>query len=277
MNARASSVPQEIRNPKSAIRNCSRRGITLIEMIVVLAIILILASLTVGAYNRMQASQRVAGATDRVMTLLQQARNLAISQNAIYHIRIENPWNPAILPSGAPGDQYLTIQRFPKTSVAQKVAATTDVEPTAAHAWSPWPPVKDPTTGEFVINTAIEALDPLTSNPYNNYRVNVCRLDRPVCVGLQAAKLAITAPTTVLSFYPDGSASTNVTIYVTDDLTFAENQPAPADYPTVNDGRWDAFNQKTGTVAAKQWARINMIDVYQGGLIKLRRRDPNAP
>lgn len=276
MDIRASSAPEKIRNAK--------RGITLTEMLVVLAIIGILGTLTLGAYNRMQANARVAAATDRVMTLLQQARSLAISQNAIVHIRIQNTWDPATVDAFGnpiperPGEQYLSIQRFPKTTNAQKVVSTTDVdEASDPHAWSPWPPVKDPSTGEYIINTSAATLNTTTTAPYDNYRLDMCRLDKPLYVGLQGVKGDTTAPTTVLSFYPDGSASAAVTLFVTDDVTFCENQPAPVVYQLVNDNRWDAFNQKVANPVAKQWMRINMIDVYQGGLIKLRRRDPSAP
>jgi type II secretory pathway pseudopilin PulG len=91
----------------------------MVEMLFVIIIMLILASLVVSGLTGFSRARKVRNSIERVATALHVARSRAISDNAIYHIRIENR---------GPDNQWISIYRFPKASDALKAATENAVQ-----------------------------------------------------------------------------------------------------------------------------------------------------
>lgn len=227
-------------------------GSSLIELLVVLAIILILTGMTVGAYQTMKKSSRVNAATDQVVSMLHLCRNLAISNNAMYFIRIENddvdPTThlPVDSNTGIPFPDMIGIYYFTKASDA--LAATNP-----GTVWDTIP--SQPTDLLQAPHVAVQrvALEQCW------YGVNPCQ-NSPV----------------VLGFNSDGTlAGPLMQLFVTDVPDFRNS----ADNPTQinNDAkRQTAINAIIYNPGATQstthtqdaGGMIKTIRVFSGGLIK---------
>src|SRR6185436_18421715 len=106
------------------------RGVTLLELLVVIGIILILVAMFLGGMGNLSKSRKLRLSVDRVVNTLALARGQAISDNAIYHVRVENR---------ASNDQWISVYRFPAVSDALRA---TDEQ--AVQAMGGWNPLSDP-------------------------------------------------------------------------------------------------------------------------------------
>lgn len=91
--------------------NRARRGFTLVEMIVVMAIMILLFIFLVGGLADLAASRKLYNAVEQVANSSALARSKAISDNAIYHVRAMNK---------AADEQWIGVYRFKKASNALK-------------------------------------------------------------------------------------------------------------------------------------------------------------
>jgi type II secretory pathway pseudopilin PulG len=93
----------------------------MLEILVVAGLMLFLFGVAANSLTGLNRARRLRNSTERVAAVISLARSRAISENAIYHVRVENR---------GPADQWISVYRFPRTSDALK--ATT--EPVA---WNP--------------------------------------------------------------------------------------------------------------------------------------------
>ena len=93
------------------------RGVSLIELIVVLLIMIVVSGFTMGAIQTMRKNTKVGASADRITSLLHLARNLAISNNAMYFVRINAAGG------GAGQSDNQTIRQSEGTPVAPLPAA----------------------------------------------------------------------------------------------------------------------------------------------------------
>lgn len=108
--------PRLTRNP------CRRAcGFTMLEILVVIGIILLVVTLMVGGWADMLQARRLGSSVERVVNTISLARNFAIQDKAITHVRIENR---------GPNDQWVGIYRFKKTSDALVAQTESDVQNT---------------------------------------------------------------------------------------------------------------------------------------------------
>lgn len=257
------------------------RGYTLLEIVVVVAIMAILGVVLLGGYGRMQKNQRLANSAEKVLATIHMARSLAISNNAIYHLRIEdyevvngmaNPVVAKLTPA-----QCISVYCYPSNTAALRVIK--EPHPTSEDWWSPHPTLTVKTPAGYG-----PALNVLTNQPFDNYRLQRVKLEPNTYLGVQDPVREVNEGV-VLSFFPDGTASENVVFYVTDDegvLTDwnASGQTYPpyddkskplAERQRVAELRRYCFNETkdplTGSAYGDQ-SRFRMFRVLRGGLIK---------
>lgn len=258
------------------------RGYTILEMAVVMVIIAILAASLFGGYVNMQKNQRLSNSAEKVMAGLHLARSLAITNNAIYHIRIQDyevvsaTSNPVLAKH-----QSIAVYCYPKASDALEVV--TEPHPTQPsttgryHWWSQYRTLKNP-VGQPYTNPYL----PGANVPLDNYCVDSVKLEPKTYFGAQNPVRDVYQGV-VLSFSPDGTASENVTFFVTDDeckltddasQTFAGFDDKSKDVAArqhVADIRWRAFRAESaaGNKSYGETARLRMIRVLRGGIVKL--------
>lgn len=134
----------EAQRPCAAVRRAVR-GVTFIELMVVVGLISILTVSLVAAYGRFQSGFRASSALTKVESALHYARNLAIANNRVYHVRFENVVNDSTTaatygttigkPLGAPQaprmpPQSLAIYCFPDIGTALGVTNEDQLLPT---------------------------------------------------------------------------------------------------------------------------------------------------
>src|SRR5437016_1123430 len=118
--------------PSHPVHSRHYRGYSIIELIVVLLIILLLASFSMNAMQTLRKGTRLNASADRVVSMLHLCRNMAISNNAMYFVRINSA-------DGNPTDdsniniQSVSIYYFLKASDA--VNLQLEPAPASANAW----------------------------------------------------------------------------------------------------------------------------------------------
>ncbi|MCW8131712.1 MAG: prepilin-type N-terminal cleavage/methylation domain-containing protein [Planctomycetota bacterium] len=237
MNANRNE-PRLPRNP------CLRtaRGFTMLEILVVIGIILLVVTLMVGGWADMLQARRLGGSVERVVNTISLARNLAIQDKAITHVRIENR---------GPNDQWVGVYRFAKVSDA--LAAVSESAVQSKGGWSE-PLVKQLDKQKLDINVffetqydpasmwddtrgrprMLELIHPSLNTLYYSGRWTTATSENPYAVYLPDAfgnainllpkqasytgggNLSGAPQHALLSFNPDGSASANVILFVRD-------------------------------------------------------------
>lgn len=281
----------------------------MLEMVVVVSIMAILGASLISGYATMERTQRLNNSAEKVMNMLHQARSLAISNNCVYHVRFQDGlWNGAIDPmTQRPkyDDQMILLFRYSTTAEAVSVRNVADMGPgpnaASPNSYTPKEAQKhydekmaqaaaldatNPTQAEIIRTQATSAyINPATGGVYNNQRVDQIKLDQTCFLGLQTPA-GTTAPTDrVIFFYPDGTASENISVFVTDLINNKiiydpGTPPLPRPARTaLDDFRDDRMNSLT--YAARNDARaeahrtqsqnIRMVQVMRGGMIKLLR------
>ncbi|HEY3324624.1 MAG TPA: prepilin-type N-terminal cleavage/methylation domain-containing protein [Planctomycetota bacterium] len=214
-----------------ATRQCGK-GFTVPELMMVVAIIAVLGMLLIGGYGNMQRTQRINNAAEKLTSMLYLARSLAITHNAVYHVRLDN---------SSPKQQAVGVYCYP--SVRQAMQVTQDYggpiysgpnvldDRTNPQAWSRFTHIRSEVTAGGATFT------------YQNYQVDLVKLDAGTFVGVQMPLNSIalvdkttlptswtyTDPTTGSSrtnpciyFLPDGTASSTMTFYVSDDVRLSD-------------------------------------------------------
>ncbi|HYG76334.1 MAG TPA: type II secretion system protein [Planctomycetota bacterium] len=304
------------------------RGFSVPELIVVVAIMVILSASLISGYVNMQKNQRMKSATERFVTILHTARSLAITNNAVYHVYIDN-WQPGVTTGQRFDDQSISIQCYPEVSRALRIndeldmGITTDRTLVQAEDFpsslSTSPQVAQAMIAALdtqlasAVSPQREALllrrkgytnerdtmpynddgDPPTDRAFTNWRVDHVRFTNWIYVGVQndlnklKSDPAVVNPP-VLSFLPDGTASTTLQFYVTDDENLADDKLAVLDttpedlYQKTNNTRWQVFYEAndpllgktlitstTPTRARRKDAQVSIIQVFRGGIIKV--------
>lgn len=259
-------------------RRCDRRegGFTVVELLFVGTLILIVFMLVFTSAAAMMRSGRVSNSTQRLVSTLNLARNLAITHNAIYHVRIQNySCYPVESPVGSGTfkdveifEQAVSIHCFANTEEALKVlgivrdpAILQNIGHPEDNKWS--------SSGLLGANT--------------NYMLDRTKMDPSVYIGIQynPALLAGVVPTkdAALYFLPDGTASETMTLFVTDNRVLQDNPRASgADWLETNAARYSIFNG-TKDLPSKYKDRagfspqVEMVQVYRGGMIRALRQE----
>ena len=282
----------------------SRAGFTMLELVVVVSILVILSASMISGFASMERTQRLNNATDKVISMFYKARSLAISNNAIYHVRLQDgDWTNVNTATGRPVDDsyYLMLYKYTSTSEALSVHTAADMGPGRNAAFSlGMPPEEhyqqlmnqaalnpDPTEADILRAKA----DQVCKNPnrldadgfqtfYNNYRVDQIKLDIGTAMGIQAPIGSSQPPSDdVIFFYPDGTASKSVTIFVTDLINNSPPRSATNDF---RDDRLTADlyvdrNNARAAAHAAQSPNIHMIQVLRGGMIKMLKMAETLP
>ncbi len=300
------------------------RGVSLIELLVVLGIVTVFSILLISGYRRFQSGFNASAALSRVESALHYARNLAIANNAVYHVRFETcdtlPTSPtynSLLPQAAVGIYCFTDMSTALTVTNENCAAVNN----ANNGWNPFttlcnrgawnagnaydiPNVVSYNGSYYQCNATLSQPDPtladptdpttlpvhysspdtdtahwtlLSGPPHNNTLVEKVMLPAGTYFGVQYLTPATAPYDQVLFFRPDGSASSALTLFVTDEIDFADNRgnspPNPyGDFDSLQAARRKFFNDRlwTNPNKAKQPPWLKMIQIFGGGLIKQR-------
>ncbi|MCX7803968.1 MAG: prepilin-type N-terminal cleavage/methylation domain-containing protein [Planctomycetota bacterium] len=137
------------------------KGLTMTELMVVMTIMVILMGLLAHGLAPVRREQYVVEAANAVAGIMRMARSMAISRNAIYHVRIINR---------GPDDQCIGIWHFPK--VTDALDADTEDKVIAQGGWNPNAYQSKGKPGVWEPD-----MNPLTGKPWTNYRVEIRKLD----------------------------------------------------------------------------------------------------
>lgn len=267
------------------------KGFTVIELLFVGLLILTVFLLIFTSATAMLRTGRVSNSTQKIVSTINLARNLAITHNAIYHVRIQNY---AMYPEQIGGtwkyverrDQVVSIYCFPNVSDALKINSI----------------VRKPTLGELIGHPKSAGPTPPAGSPpspdawswqfkltgaNNNYMVERVLLETGTYFGVQYNPYttpAVPDDDVALYFLPDGTASENVTIFVTNEYQLRDYpsdplrvlpavNPSDAEWLDINRGRYDLFNNTAPLSAALRakisiLPQIEMIQVYKGGMVR---------
>jgi len=276
----------------------------MLELIVVVTILVILSASLISGFASMEKTQRLNNATDKVMSMFYKARSLAISNNAIYHVRLQDgDWTNINPLTGRPKDDYfyLVLYKYNSAAEALSVHNSSDMAAGSANAASGLTvspadaqshydqmmstasgmDTTDPTGAEALRNQAsTKYINPTTGLVYNNYRVDQVKLDVGTAMGIQSPIGSGMPPADdVVFFYPDGTASKSVTIFVTDLINPAPTRNATTDFRDdrlVTDMYLDRNNARAAAHAT-QSPNIHMIQVLRGGMIKMLKQAEALP
>lgn len=272
----------------------SVRGVTFLELIIVVGIISTFSVLLISGYRRFQSGFRASSALSKVESAINYARNLSIANNAIYHVRFESCEQINNVPSSLATQQAVGIYCFPDMSTALGVTHESQV----TTGWNPFRTLSN--RGEWsavamydVPNVVayngqyykcISALpqppsEPggppptvypppdadtthwqLGGQPHNNTLVEKVMLPAGTWCGVQHLEAQQAPFDKVLFFRPDGSASGALTVFVTDSIHFADKRfLSETEFNTLNENRRKYFNDDDGTHKEykSQWHRVN--------------------
>jgi type II secretory pathway pseudopilin PulG len=268
----------------------------MLELIVVVTVMAILSASLVSGYTTLQKNQRLNSATDKVMSMLYKARSLAISNNAVYHVRIDNFHQK---------EQYVSIYKYAR--IAEALQVHFDPGPPMNTSYTPNPvPGKpnrqmavlgpnalNPTPNLSFVNPETQWLDSTTGLPdpaqpaymYNNVMVDSVKLEPHTYAGIQVPMDSGVPSSQMIFFYPDGTAETGPSafiIYVTDDDNLWENRTVDATtYTGINNARLKLYGQKipeaSPVTSTTPTSQVQMIQVLRGGLIKTLKHKEALP
>jgi Tfp pilus assembly protein PilE len=246
-------------------------GYTVVEIMISVAVLMILSIFIFAGVSEMMINARLTTSANKILSTLSLARNLAISNNAIYHVRIQN-FSTFTDGSGKASEyteQAIGVYYFPHTNDAL-LASTQDRltgDPTeAGYQWSDQ-----------------SKYDPAKAK---NARVEYVPLERDTFIGIQYPKSTSSMPTTdnILYFFPDGTASGNFQIFITNDPVLKDNpkrlsEPEKADWVEVNSTRYIAFYREKDPEEEKNntqkkmnsRAGIQLIQVNKAGMVRFAR------
>jgi len=252
------------------------RGFTLLEILVAVTIMVIISLMLIGGTNALIANQKFTSSSDRIISSLHLARNLAITHNAIYHVRIQN-----YMISNGQDDfqQGIGVYCYPRANDALSIQRLNRL--------TGQPDVVDP---ELYWNPrgSSEGLN------LRNYRVAYSPLEKGVYVGIQEAPAVIDPATqggAILYFLPDGTASSSQTLFITNQVMLRDNPKESAwVWKDRNDVRRALHNgnlggyspppappEAPGATSTKDIlppnTDIHMIQVYQGGMIRFLKQE----
>jgi len=258
----------------------------MLEMVIAMIIIAILALSLMGGYVNMQRTQRLSNAAEKVLSTLHLARSMAISNNAVYHVRLEdyevisatsNPITARLLK-----EPHLSVYCFPSTSDA--VSVITEPAPTGKNWWSEHGALDFSDPADPTRVKRLSYLNKYTNQPLNNYRIERVGLEQHAGMGVQDPVRDFSAGNgPLLYFNPDGTASQNMTFFVADDeaklyddtgkaySVIDDKSKALAERQMVAELRKRSYNQEktTGNRLYGDQNQLRMIRVYRGGMIKL--------
>lgn len=269
------------------------RGFTLIELIVVISIMLLLLASLIGGYSTMQKAQRLRNSTEKVLSTLHLARSLAIANNAIYHVRVENYHEPIAESPDPFSDQCISVYCYTKASDAIAVSDDTsndqkarDVAAKYQTAWAAYPGA----TGDAPVwNTSARNIGSKVAAPAPpemvqycaNYCVSRVSMDPATYLGVQGPDES--APATpapkIVQFFPDGtiqfpSCGANwgmYVLFVTDHAVLpGATRTAQNDFRETKDATVEAnLERRIGHEGKGGSVHIRMIRLLKGGSIKL--------
>lgn len=130
------------------------RGVTYLEMIVVIAILTLLAASLVGGLRSLRGANRLHSSVEAVANTISLARSRAIGDNAIYHVRVLNRGF---------NDQHIQVYHFPRTSHALRADDEEWVQSNGG-----WNSSGDPETLNFDVHDAVPNMF--------NYRIETKKL-----------------------------------------------------------------------------------------------------
>ena len=259
------------------VRPARPRGVTFIELTVVIAIMAAVAVSFISGLIRYQSRYKATAALNMVDSALHYARNLAIANNAIYHVRFENVFetNPSDTTQTTdptlrkPLDQQsIGIYCFPNLSQAMGVTEESQVNLSNGHGWNEYRTLTTP-----------------ANITHDNYLINRTVLPQGAYVGFHYTGTASPPYDRVLYFMPDGtmyfsadgSTRTGAMIFVTDNKDYADDRSlAATDYAYLQDNRRQFFNYHTPPAneykpqnCSKPTGIVRMLTIYMGGMIKI--------
>jgi Tfp pilus assembly protein FimT len=101
---------------KRTVKRSKRAAFTLVELLVVIGIGIIIATLSITSYSKVVASGLLTTTTQAVIGLLDQARETAISRNAYVEVRVYELPAPSANPTSGTLSQFRAMQTFLVTS-----------------------------------------------------------------------------------------------------------------------------------------------------------------
>ena len=238
---------------------------SMIELLVVVAIMAILTTSLIAGYARFTSQNKVNAALQQIESALRLARNLAIANNHVYHVRLEST------------DLNSTIPNPDATDVAHPFVSNPNYKKPLDQQYIAINCFKD-LSKSFSVNEQFQTgviWNKSNNKALDNASIIFEALPYKTYSGIQYLDTSVAPFDLVLSFHPDGSASQAMTYFVTDDPKHADDlslsESAPADYIALQDDRINL--NKAGDFAKNSTTMVRgtvkMLQVYIGGMIKV--------
>lgn len=231
-----------------------RTGFTLTELLVVIAVMMVVMGMLVINLAQLSRNQKVRSSEEAVVNTIALARSMAISDNAIYHVRVEN---------AGKDNQWIGVYRFPRVTDALSAGHDLSVQAMPGPGWNLgatpgaytnvlvrkvgleqgvvfetqynpallWDEVKGAPKPLAVLHPPSPAVQDLyysgkgvTAGPNNPFPAlepdeeNLLPKPSPTFSGVSPGSIAPAKPGHVLLYFmPDGTASANVLLFIRDD------------------------------------------------------------